>query len=78
MADVLELARDLAERGERFALATVVWRRAPSSGKTGYRALIMANGEVRGWVGGACSICEACETLPLMRSVRSGAIRCDQ
>ena len=55
MADVLELARDLAERGERFALATVVWRRAPSSGKTGYRALIMANGEVRGWVGGACA-----------------------
>lgn len=55
MADVLELARDLAERGERFALATVVWRRAPSSGKTGYRALITANGEVRGWVGGACA-----------------------
>jgi len=55
MADVLELARDLTERGERFALATVVWRRAPSSGKTGYRALITANGEVRGWVGGACA-----------------------
>jgi xanthine dehydrogenase accessory factor len=55
MTDVLELARDLAERGERFALATVVWRRAPSSGKTGYRALITAHGEVRGWVGGACA-----------------------
>jgi xanthine dehydrogenase accessory factor len=53
--DVLQLARDLAERGERFALATVVWRRAPSSGKTGYRAVITAGGEVRGWVGGACA-----------------------
>jgi xanthine dehydrogenase accessory factor len=53
--DVLHIARDLAERGERFALATVVWRRAPSSGKTGYRAVITAGGEVRGWVGGACA-----------------------
>jgi xanthine dehydrogenase accessory factor len=55
MTDVLQLARQLAERGERFALATVVWRRAPSSGKTGYRAVITAAGEVRGWVGGACA-----------------------
>ncbi|HEV8624381.1 MAG TPA: XdhC/CoxI family protein [Acidimicrobiia bacterium] len=53
--DVLGIARDLAERGERFALATVVWRRAPSSGQTGYRAIITAGGEVRGWVGGACA-----------------------
>jgi xanthine dehydrogenase accessory factor len=55
MTDVLGVARELAERGERFALATVVWRRAPSSGKTGYRAIITARGEVRGWVGGACA-----------------------
>lgn len=55
MTDVLQVARELSERGVRFALATVVWRRAPSSGKTGYRALITANGEVRGWVGGACA-----------------------
>lgn len=55
MTDALEVARDLAERGERFALATVVWRRAPSSGQTGYRAVITAGGEVRGWVGGACA-----------------------
>jgi xanthine dehydrogenase accessory factor len=55
MTDVLDAARELADRGERFALATVVWRRAPSSGKTGYRAIITARGEVRGWVGGACA-----------------------
>lgn len=55
MTDVLQVARDLVERGERFALATVVWRRAPSSGKTGYRAVVTAGGEVRGWVGGACA-----------------------
>src|SRR2546423_13627837 len=55
MADALQFARDLSERGERFALATVVWRRAPSSGKTGSRAVITATGEGRGWVGGACA-----------------------
>ena len=55
MTDALQVARDLVERGERFALATVVWRRAPSSGKTGYRAVITASGDVRGWVGGACA-----------------------
>jgi xanthine dehydrogenase accessory factor len=55
MTDVLQVARELSERGMRFALATVVWRRAPSSGKTGYRAVITATGEVRGWVGGACA-----------------------
>jgi len=55
MADVLEIARQLSERGERFAMATVLWRRGPSSGKTGYRAVITSAGEVRGWVGGACA-----------------------
>jgi xanthine dehydrogenase accessory factor len=53
--DVLEVARKLSERGERYAMATVVWRRGPSSGKAGYRAVITATGEVRGWVGGACA-----------------------
>jgi xanthine dehydrogenase accessory factor len=53
--EVLELARDLAARGERYVLATVVWRRAPSSGKEGSKAVIGADGTVRGWLGGACA-----------------------
>ena len=53
--DVFDVARKLSERGEHYALATVVWRRGPSSGKAGYRAVITATGEVRGWVGGACA-----------------------
>jgi xanthine dehydrogenase accessory factor len=52
---VLELARELAERGEPFAFATVVWRRAPSSGKEGSTAIIRSDGSVRGWLGGACA-----------------------
>jgi len=52
---IIELARDLSGRGEAFALATVVWRRAPSSGKEGSTALIRSDGTVRGWLGGACA-----------------------
>jgi xanthine dehydrogenase accessory factor len=52
---VLEQASELARNGEAFALATVVWRQSPSSGKQGSRAIITADGELRGWIGGACA-----------------------
>jgi xanthine dehydrogenase accessory factor len=53
--DVLELSRALAARGEPHVLATVVWRRSPSSGQVGSRGLVTADGHVHGWVGGACA-----------------------
>jgi len=53
--DVLLQAARMAEGGEEFALATVVWRQPPSSGQTGSRAIITASGEVHGWIGGACA-----------------------
>jgi xanthine dehydrogenase accessory factor len=53
--DVLEHATELAKAGQEFALATVVWRQAPSSGQQGARAIITAAGEVYGWIGGACA-----------------------
>lgn len=53
--EVLERARELADRGEEFALATVVWRQAPSSGQTGARALVTADRQVHGFIGGACA-----------------------
>lgn len=53
--DVLEHARELSQRGEAFALATVVWRRGPSSGKQGNRAVVTPGGRVYGWIGGACA-----------------------
>jgi xanthine dehydrogenase accessory factor len=53
--DVLEQASELAQRGEEFALATVVWRQGPSSGQQGSRALITATGQLYGWIGGACA-----------------------
>jgi xanthine dehydrogenase accessory factor len=53
--EVLRLAAELSARGEPFVLATVVWRRAPSSGKEGATALITPDRVVRGWLGGACA-----------------------
>jgi xanthine dehydrogenase accessory factor len=52
---VIEQAAELAQRGEEFALATVVWRQGPSSGHQGSRAIVTAAGEIRGWIGGACA-----------------------
>jgi xanthine dehydrogenase accessory factor len=52
---VMQRALELSKSGEPFALATVVWRQAPSSGHTGSRAIVTAAGEVVGWVGGACA-----------------------
>jgi len=51
----LELAADLARRGQPFVLATVVWRRGPSSGRQGAKAIILPDGTVRGWLAGACA-----------------------
>ncbi|MBI2684525.1 MAG: XdhC family protein [Actinobacteria bacterium] len=53
--EVLQLAGERARRGDSFVLATVVWRRAPSSGKEGSRALIDPDGTVHGFLGGACA-----------------------
>ena len=53
--ETLKEAAELSARGEPFVLATVVWRRSPSSGKAGATALITSDGQVRGWLGGACA-----------------------
>lgn len=52
---VLERVGELARGGETFALATVVWRQGPSSSKQGSRAIITGDGQVDGWIGGACA-----------------------
>jgi xanthine dehydrogenase accessory factor len=53
--NVLQLAADLTRRGEPFALATVVGRRAPSSAQIGDMAVITADGKLQGWLGGSCT-----------------------
>lgn len=53
--DLLARGARLREEGVPFALATVTWRRGPSSGKGGAKAIIHPDGRVEGWIGGACS-----------------------
>jgi len=53
--ELLKQAGELEQRGQAFALATVVWRQGPSSGQQGARAIITAEGELHGWIGGACA-----------------------
>jgi xanthine dehydrogenase accessory factor len=52
---IMQQATELARRGEPFALATVVWRQGPSSSQQGAKALITADGQLHGWIGGACA-----------------------
>jgi len=55
VVELLELARRLSAQGEPFVMATVVWRRAPTSGRAGAKAIVRADGRMEGWLGGACS-----------------------
>jgi xanthine dehydrogenase accessory factor len=51
----LRRAAELEATGQPFVIATVVWRRAPSSGRQGSKAIISPTGTVEGWLGGACA-----------------------
>jgi xanthine dehydrogenase accessory factor len=53
--NVLVEAGRLAGQGTPFALATVVGVERPSSARIGDRALVTGDGELHGWVGGACT-----------------------
>jgi xanthine dehydrogenase accessory factor len=53
--ELLVEAGRLAARGEPFVLATVMRVVRPASTRRGDRALVTADGALRGWVGGDCS-----------------------
>ncbi len=53
--DVLDLLREYAADGTPCALATVVRVEAPTSARPGDKAIITADGRLRGWIGGSCS-----------------------
>ena len=55
MQATLGLAARLAAERTPFVLASVVWRRGPSSGREGAKAVITADGHMSGWLGGACA-----------------------
>jgi xanthine dehydrogenase accessory factor len=52
---ILEKANEFLSRSVPFALATVVRRERPTSGEPGDKAIITADGEFLGWIGGSCA-----------------------
>jgi xanthine dehydrogenase accessory factor len=51
----LNKAAELLAKGEPFVTASVVRFQAPISGKPGDKAIIFADGEMWGWIGGGCA-----------------------
>jgi xanthine dehydrogenase accessory factor len=52
--DFFAKAAALRSEGCPFAVAVVVRVQSPASGKPGDKAIIQANGEIYGWIGGGC------------------------
>jgi xanthine dehydrogenase accessory factor len=71
--DLLALAVELRQRGEPFALATVVRCERPTSAKPGAKALVRRDGTVSGWIGGACA--EPVVVREALASLRDGEPR---
>ena len=74
--NVLVEAGRLAAEGTPFALATVVGVERPSSARVGDRALVTADGELRGWVGGACTEPEVARLA--LEALADGDVRRDR
>src|SRR4029079_12288276 len=81
--DIFDQIHNLSERGEPFALATIVRVVKPISAKPGDKGIITRDGSLQGWVGGGCSqdiiIREAKKVINeaeprFLRLVGSGAI----
>ena len=54
--DILDLVHDFKERGEAFALETVVRTVSVTAAKAGAKAVIIADGTITGgWIGGGCA-----------------------
>ncbi|HEX4203134.1 MAG TPA: XdhC family protein [Ktedonobacteraceae bacterium] len=67
---LLELAYQLTQAGKSFVVATVVWCERPTSAKPGARAIIEADGQITGWVGGSCT--QPVVVREAMRALREG------
>ena len=66
-------AQRLRERGEAFALVTVLKAIAPTSAKPGDKAVVTAQGRIVGWIGGGCAQPAVIKTV--RRALRDGQAR---
>ena len=58
MSDVTDLfaaAQRLQQQGLAYALVSVVRTQAPTSARTGDKALVTSEGILHGWIGGGCA-----------------------
>lgn len=53
--DWIAHAARLESEGRAFALVTVLRAQAPTSAKAGDKALVTADGQIHGWIGGGCA-----------------------
>lgn len=54
-AELLDEARELAHRGEPYALVTVIRAVSPTSAYLGAQAIVREDGTLHGWIGGGCA-----------------------
>ncbi len=71
--DIFQVAQDLRARNEPFVLATVVRVERPSSGRPGFKAIVRANRELIGWLGGSCA--QSVLVAEALRALRDGRPR---
>jgi xanthine dehydrogenase accessory factor len=71
--DLLESARQLGQRGEPYALVTVVRTSPPTSAYVGAQAIVLADGRLEGSVGGGCA--KEVVVTAALAAMRSGAAR---
>ena len=71
--DLLGLAQTLNQRGERYAMVTVVRTTPPTSAYVGAQAIVLADGSLMGSVGGGCA--KEVVTAAALEAMRSGSAR---
>jgi xanthine dehydrogenase accessory factor len=71
MEDVFDLLKQYEASGTPCVLATVVRVEAPTSARPGDKAVITADGRLRGWIGGSCS--EPVVRREALRALSDGA-----
>ena len=64
--DLLELSRELTRQNQPHAWITVISVTSPSSSYVGAQAIVAADGELSGWIGGGC----------VQSAARAAALRC--
>jgi xanthine dehydrogenase accessory factor len=69
--DISALEAELIDRHQPYAKATVVRREPPASANVGDRAVVTADGELHGWVGGA-ACAQSIVTMQGQEAIESG------